>query len=183
MQANQNKQSTGGCIGFPGEKYVVRGQTFRYRRYLRSIGLSWASWEPGWVGELSSGRAWYLRDKLGLDVERSVYTASEPMKRLAERMGIKRVAVVKPVRHRRRDRDDTVTWEHYSASPVATMWDARVREGLNINERRCRWGSSMCSSCMECVSNINENDVAPHPELDFWDSQEERERANAALGV
>ena len=47
MNANQNEQLSGGCRDFPGaseRNYVVRGQTYRYRRYLRSIGLYWASW-------------------------------------------------------------------------------------------------------------------------------------------
>ena len=188
MNANQNEQQSGGCRDFPGaseRNYVVRGQTYRYRRYLRSIGLYWASWEPGWVGRLSSGRAWYLRDRLGLKVERSVpEPMSEPLKRLVERVGIGRVAVPKPVRHRKRDRDDaTASWDYYSAASVRTSWDARVREGLNINERGCHWGSELCQSCMECVSNIDENDIKPHPELDIWGEGEEMERNNAALPV
>ena len=188
MNANQNEQLSGGCRDFPGaseRNYVVRGQTYRYRGYLRSIGLYWASWEPGWVGRLSSGRAWYLRDRLGLEVERSVLEpVSVPLKRMVERVGVERVAVPKPVRHRKLDKDDaTASWDYYSAAPVRTSRDARVREGLNINLRGCAWGCELCQSCMECISNVDENDVLPHPELDYWDAEDERQRESAVLPV
>jgi hypothetical protein len=186
MQANQNEQQSGCCRDFPGaseRNYVVRGPTYRYRRYLRSIGLWWETASYGWVGRLSSGRAWYLRDRLGLEVEKPVLVpVSEPLKRLVERVGVERVAVPKPMLHTKRDRDDiTASWEYYSAAPVRTGRDARVREGLNINLRGCHWGSEMCHSCMECLSNVEENDVLPHPELGVWGDEEEIERENATL--
>jgi hypothetical protein len=36
---------------------------------------------------------------------------------------------------------------------------------------------------MECISNVEENDILPHPELDIWNDDEQRERDNAAMPV
>ena len=66
MNANLNEQPSRGCMDVPGEsRYVVQGRTYRYRRYLSSIGLMWDSSVYGWSGRLSEGRAWYIREKLG----------------------------------------------------------------------------------------------------------------------
>ena len=74
-------------------------------------------------------------------------------------------------------------WEHYSALPVHTNRDARIHPEKNINEPEYHWGSEICQSCMECISNIEENDILPHPELDFWYDGEESERNNAVMPV
>ena len=139
MNANQNEQLSGGCRDIPGaSKYVVQGQTFRYRRYLGSIGLMWDASVYGWTGRLSDGRAWYLREKLGLDVELAgkthVYTPLPTMPK-------EPVRLVRLPERPKRDNDEPLTgWEAYSAEPVRTSRDARIREGLNINERSCHWG-------------------------------------------
>jgi len=183
MQANQNAQLSGGCNGFPGaseQKYVVQGQTFRYRRYLNTIGLWWDSSEYGWTGRLSSGRAWYLREKLGLEVipagQNTPYKLSDNMPKGPIRLG------KVPKRPTKVDGQET-RWEDYSAVPVKTRREAGIREGLNINDRKCYWGCELCQSCMECVSNIEENDIVPHPDLWSWDDDETNERRNAVMPV
>jgi hypothetical protein len=64
---------------------------------------------------------------------------------------------------------------------VHTNKDARIHPEKNINKRRCHRGSEICGSCMECISNVDENDILPHPELDFWYDGEEIERNNAVM--
>ena len=190
MQANQNAQLSGGCRELPGANervYAVGGRTYFHRNYLKGVGLRWDPVSQLWTGRLGRGRAWFMRVKLGLEVvlagsERVeapskprvvVHLTPEARKRLRWIVG-QRPSMEKGVE---------TGWEAYSAMPVATSRDVRVQEGLNINLRDCYWGRELCPSCMECVSNIDENDILPHPEIDFWDSEEERTRENAVFPV
>jgi hypothetical protein len=34
---------------------------------------------------------------------------------------------------------------------------------------------------MECISNVEENDILPHPEVGVWGDEEERARENAVM--
>ena len=185
MNTNVNEQLTGDCKNLPGaieRKYVVQGGIFRYRRYLGSIGLWWDSSEYGWVGRLSAGKVWFLREKLRLEVApagetpREAYKPPQSLPKEPVRLGSA------PKRPKRVEGQET-RWEEYSAMPVKTMRDARVRAGLNINLRRCYWGCELCQSCMECISNVQENDILPHPELGVWGDEEEQEREHSALPV
>lgn len=108
---------------------------------------------------------------------------SKPMKELVEKTSPVSIHMEKKPALAARDQDSVTGWEYYSALPVHTSRDARIHPEKNINLRGCRWGSEICGSCMECISNINENDILPHPELDFWDQEEEMERSNAVMPV
>jgi hypothetical protein len=175
MDANTNKQLAGGCREVPGvdRMYRVSGATYPFRGYFKRIGLSWEPEKQVWSGELGEGRAWFIREKLRLDIREKMiivlHLTPEKIRRL------------RAMRRMRTEPEGVKTrWEECSAVPVDRM-DTHVRATKNINERGCHWGSELCKSCMECISNIDENDVRPHPELDFWDSQEETERANATM--
>jgi hypothetical protein len=163
----------------------VQGQTYKYRRYLGSIGLWWETASYGWVGRLTDGKVWFLREKLQLEVEEM---GENPTREITEKLRTKSVnlppvRVTKAPSMPRRDEDAVTGWEAYSALPVHTHWEARVHAEQNINERGCHWGSEICSSCMECMSNVEENDIVPHPELGVWGDDEETERNNAVLPV
>jgi hypothetical protein len=161
----------------------VQGQTYKYRRYLGSIGLWWETASYGWVGRLSDGKVWFLREKLQLEVEEM---GENPTREITEKLRTKSasmppVRVTKAPSAPKRDEDAVTGWEQYSALPVHTHWEARIHTERNINLRGCTWGSELCQSCMECISNVEENDVLPHPELNVWGDEEEKERGNAAL--
>ena len=165
---------------------MVYGST--YRNYIKELGMRWNPVERMWLGRLTSGKAWFLRTKLGLDVcedGQRKPAVSESLRQLVEKTCHAPVRLEKTVRREvccdREDRQ--AAWEHYSAEPIATSWDARIRPEKNVNERGCHWGCEFCQGCMECISNVDENDVLPHPELDFWDREEERVRENATLPV
>ena len=115
---------------------MVYGST--YRNYIKELGMRWNPVERMWSGRLSYGRAWYLREKLSLDVELAgkthVYTPLPTMPK-------EPVRLVRLPERPKRDNDEPLTgWEAYSAVPVRTSRDSRIREELNINGRGCHWG-------------------------------------------
>jgi hypothetical protein len=187
MEANQNVQLSGGCQDRPGANeriYAVGGQTYRYKQYLREVGMRWDPVSQLWRGRLGNGRAWYMRVKLGLEVVPAGgegVEAPKPALEIAQRSPVSPIRLQKaPAPSHKSDESET-SWEAYSALPVKTKREARVHPELNINHRDCYWGCEFCQSCMECISNVDENEVLPHPELDFWDSEEERVKETAVL--
>ena len=188
MTANISEQQSGCCQVEPGANeriYAVGGATYRYRNYFKSLRMWWNPVESMWFGKLSSGKVWFLKTKLGLEVCEASKLKAEPvsdsLKELVKKTCPEPILVGKKPASAKKDDDCTTKWEYYSALPVHTNKDARIHYKKNVNERGCHWGSEICQSCMECISNIEENDILPHPELDFWDSQEEMERNNAVM--
>jgi hypothetical protein len=188
MNANLNQQLSGGCIGAPGaneRRYIVQGPTYRYKRYLGSLGLNWVKRRDGWLGDLPKSKAWFIRDRLKLVVTEDDTNDGPEEPWFQHGMTPAARARVRWMARQRPPEEEGVRtrWEEYSAQSVHTNRDERVDSERNINERGCYWGSAMCQSCMECVSNIEENGFYPDPDFDVCDDGEENERNNAAMPV
>lgn len=190
MQANTSEQLSGDCKVLPGANeriYAVGGATYRYRNYFKTLKMRWNPIESMWFGKLTSGKVWFLKTKLGLEVCEASKLKAEPvsdsLKGLVKKTCPPPIRVGKKPASAKKDDDCVTKWEYYSALPVATSRDARIHPELNINLRGCTWGSDLCQSCLECISNVQENDILPHPELGVWGDEEEQEREYAALPV
>lgn len=136
---------------------IVTGNTYRYRRYLKSIGLRWSKPDQAWTGKLSNSRIQFIQNKLGLEINIAGGKISKSLGELVQKTCKSNVRIMNAQKQKHKSEGCSTSWESYSAIPVIKNRVLLVQPELNINLRRCYWGCEMCGNCMECVSNIDEN--------------------------
>lgn len=138
---------------------TVAGDTYRYRRYLKSIGLQWNPKEHWWHGRVTRGRIWFLRTKLRLNADEEYKRRLvNSMRELFGTTEIKAIKTATRSKSQKADNSCHTAIEQYSAVRFDSVRKHKLTLGKSINERRCYWGCELCENCLECVSNIDEND-------------------------